>query len=137
MRKRLFTCLAATLLATATSAVAAQPVTSLSAESGLVAIGTAQSFEVLTLPGMGKADYFCAAGTFAWIRLNASNTDRLVVSHGRAPSEYRPNRLAIGFRLAGPEVRPRGNILLGPSRGQTKSVGHARALCTVGGRTGF
>lgn len=97
----------------------------------LTAVGTAEAFEVLTLPGKSKVDYFCAAADFAMRRLDASNNDRLVVTYTRAPSQYRASRLAIGFRLAAPDVRKGGPILFGPRKGQVMSVGHARGLCNA------
>lgn len=102
--------------------------------NGLQVFGTAQEFEILTIAGRGKSDYFCAAGRFARDKLGARNTDRVIVLSGRTPSRIQPNRFAVVFSVTGPDgPRPRVARIAGPWRGQNSSVGHANALCNLGG----
>ncbi|RYH08416.1 hypothetical protein [Tropicimonas sp. IMCC6043] len=102
------------------------------APDGLVVIGSSQEFEILTIAGRGKADYFCAAGRFARDRLGARNTDRVIVISGRTPSQIQPNRDAVVFAVTGPDgPRPPVARIAGPRRGQSASVGHANALCSL------
>jgi hypothetical protein len=131
MRKSAIGAILGVLMMGAVPVAAAQQIHRLSTQADLLAIGTSEVFEVLTRAGMGKADYYCAAGDFAWVRLNATNNDRLVVVYSRSPSQFVANRSAIGFRLAGPDTKTRSNWFLGPREGQVRSVGHARGLCNV------
>ncbi|MDV7145013.1 hypothetical protein R3X27_20225 [Tropicimonas sp. TH_r6] len=116
-------------------AVPAQEAVIRAAPEGLQAVGTAQSFEILTRAGAGKAEYFCSAGRFATLKLGARKTDRLVVTAVRVPSRYRENRLAVVFAVNGPEAseKPLEDTLRvgGPRVGQSASVGHSEALCSV------
>ena len=122
--------IAAALLAAAATTTSAQNVSRTSTESGLTAIGTAEGFEVLSRAGMGKADYFCAAGDFARSRLGAANTDRVRVIRGLGPSRFEPNRFSVEFKLAGPGGGMFSVGVFGPRPGQNASVGHALALCS-------
>lgn len=105
-----------------------------SMSNGLQAVGTERDFEILTRAGAGKSEYFCAAGEFARTRLGASNNDRLVVMSVRGNSRYRGNRLAVSFGVNAPEP-PKKDLFRvgGPRVGQSASVGHANALCSVEG----
>lgn len=93
--------LAAVVLTSAAVAPAwAQSVQRKSTESGLTAIGTAQSFEVLSKAGAGNAEFQCAAGDFARSRLRAKISDSLVMTRGEGPSQYKPGRRAVVFSMA-------------------------------------
>ncbi|MFV0334016.1 MAG: hypothetical protein ACK5JR_08105 [Tropicimonas sp.] len=108
----------------------AQEFQRLASKAGLVVLGTAQEFEVLTSAGVGKSNYFCAAGDFAHLRLGAPDSAQLLVASGRVASRYQKHRRAIVFRLA--DGSPQGRFSLhigGPFSGQVLSVGHARGLC--------
>ncbi len=135
MRRMAILTVAALALAGAPLALEAQGVESDVPENGLQVIGTASVFEVLTRAGAGKADYFCAAGRFAFGELGAAKADRLVVLAVRVPSKFRENRLAVVFGVNAPE--PASKELQdtlrvgGPRIGQSASVGHSEALCSV------
>ncbi|SNS47577.1 hypothetical protein [Tropicimonas sediminicola] len=121
----------ALVLALAPQVSVGQSVQRLSTASGLSAIGPGPTFEVWTRAGMGKADYFCAAGDFAKRRLGADNSDTLTVVSGRAPSKYAANREAFTFALgAAGSTSSVGEMVAGPRTGQTSSVRQARVLCS-------
>ncbi len=108
----------------------AQSVSRMNTEAGLMAIGTAQEFEVLTQAGAGKVEYYCAAGDFAKRRLGASNTDRVVVTRDVGPSQTTANRQAVGFTLASRDaVDTSSSVTLSTKVGQARSVGHSKSLC--------
>ncbi|MFD0979627.1 hypothetical protein [Tropicimonas aquimaris] len=118
-------------LAVAPQVSVGQTVQRMSTASGLSAIGPGPTFEVWTRAGMGKTDYFCAAGDFAKRRLGADNSDYLTVVGGRAPSKYANNREAYTFAL-GPSG-PSSSVVemgAGPRSGQTITVRQARVLCS-------
>jgi hypothetical protein len=106
------------------------------ARNGLTAAGEARAFEVFTRAGFGGADYFCAAGDFARVHLNAAPTDRVTVLRAAGPSETRPNRRSILFGLRPPgasENRGLSNVFATTARpGTSRSVAHAVALCRPG-----
>ncbi|MFV0334115.1 MAG: hypothetical protein ACK5JR_08615 [Tropicimonas sp.] len=97
---------------------------------GLVVLGNAQEFEVLTSAGSEKNRYFCAAGEFAHIRLGARSSDQLLVASRMVGSRYQSHRRAYVFRLAGEGRQDRFSLHMGgPRVGQVLSVGHARGMC--------
>ena len=101
-------------------------------DDGLTVVGNRSGFEVLSGAGSGKADYFCAAGTFAALRLGAAHTDRVVVVRGLGPSATQPTRFSVIYDILGPgKSSTTVQMLAGPRQGQVTSVGHARALCRV------
>ena len=106
------------------------------ARNGLTAAGEARAFEVFTRAGFGGADYFCAAGDFARVHLNAGPTDRVTVLRAAGPSETRPNRRSILFGLRPPgasDNRGLSTVFATSARpGTSRSVAHAIALCRPG-----
>ena len=69
--------------------------------------------------GVGGSDYFCRAGQWARTQ-GASYTDRVEV--------VRSGSGGVSFRIAG-RGRSSGGIILGARAGESRSVGHALALC--------
>lgn len=88
-------------------------------------------FEVLARPGTSGRAYFCAAGDYAQRRLNARNSDSVVLVEPNGSS-----RAIDGGRSAVFEVRPQAEatrevaVLVRMNRaGDSLAVAHARALC--------
>ncbi len=94
-------------------------------------------FEVFAQPGTGAPDYFCAAGDYAFFRLGASGSDRVIVTRPNGPSSTRPGSRSMEFRIIDFDQGPRTpRIVLSMSdRGENLPIAHARLLCR--GRTDF
>ena len=134
MMRRL-SCVAACAVALLLASPAAEAAKG-TARNGLTAAGEARAFEVFTRAGFGGADYFCAAGDFARVHLNAGPTDRVTVLRAAGPSATRPNRRSILFGLRPPgasDNRGLSTVFATSARpGTSRSVAHAIALCRPG-----
>jgi hypothetical protein len=93
-------------------------------------IGSADGIEVFGTSWGSLA--YCAAATFARQRLNASATDRILLSRPYGPSPTQPNQLSVGFELVPQDVRGRRTIFMRTGKrgvGESYSVAHAVAQC--------
>lgn len=59
-------------------------------------------FEVVGRPGSGAADYWCAAGDYAYRNLRTASVQRVYIYRGIGPSVSEPGRKAIQFSLTPP-----------------------------------
>ncbi|MBI6629868.1 hypothetical protein [Pontibaca salina] len=59
-------------------------------------------FEVLSRPGAGPAQFWCAAGDYARRVLNTAAVQRLYIQRGVGPSVTRPGTKAVQFALNPP-----------------------------------
>ena len=77
-------------------------------------------FEVLSRPGAGPAQFWCAAGDYARRVLDTAAVQRLYIHRGVGPSLKRPGIKAVQFAL-----EP-------PPGADTKQHGYSLSLDTVG-----
>lgn len=105
------------------------------ARNGLLVFERADGkFEVLARPGTAGSDYFCAAGDFARVRLNAGATDRVVMVRPDGPSGTIPGGRSAIFTVGPPGPRTQALISTVPMRraGASLPVASAQALCRSG-----
>jgi len=60
-------------------------------------------FEVVSRPGSGAQDFWCAAGDYARSQLGVAANRRIYIAEGRSPSLTRPGYTAVQFTLTPPE----------------------------------
>ena len=94
-------------------------------------VSSANDFEVMARGGTGGTQYFCAAGDYAWRRLNAPAAARIVVTRPEGPSQNDPSRRAVGFTVVPQGTVPDSRGITANVRtvGMNYSVSHARLLC--------
>ncbi|WP_425092575.1 hypothetical protein [Tropicimonas sp. S265A] len=88
--------------------------------------------EVFSTAGAAGPQYFCAAGDYAVRRLEAGNSDRLVVVKGEAPSESRPRFRSVFFSVVPWQGERGGNSSINVQvdrPGEEMSVVVARKFC--------
>ena len=133
--------LAATLLAAALVAPGIAPADPFFARNRLLVYSTPEPgvMEVLSLPGTGGSEFFCAAGEYARGPLRARATDRVVVVEPVGPSRRFDGRDSV-FMAVVPRGTPlprQTGLLLDPSYvGENLSVAHAQFLCNSQNRRG-
>lgn len=124
--------LALSLALAAGSVAEAQSTLRSQAPNGMVAVGTAGDFDVLSRPGAGESDYFCAAANFARSRAGAVPANQVIVTRSLGPSKYVANRNAVGFTVgaSGEGSGASGNFLnAGRGIGSSVSVGTGLNKC--------
>ncbi len=88
-------------------------------------------FEVLARPGDAGVHFFCAAGDYAWARLGARASERVVLVVPAGDSIVSPGRRGAVFTLAEPGTGAEfdgGSIDMGQP-GKSFTVASARFLC--------
>lgn len=93
------------------------------------------TFEVQARAGTAGPQYFCAAGDYAWTKLNVSPASRVVVVRPSGPSTTNPGGRGMLFTIApqgsvGRTIESPNDFLVSMHKvGENFSVAHSRALC--------
>ena len=92
------------------------------------------TFEVISQAGTSNAQFWCAAGDYAFHRLRAGSTQRIYIQSGRGPSQTAPGARAVTFSLTPPAGvdtdAARNTITLSVRRvGDNLSVAFAAQYC--------
>jgi hypothetical protein len=62
------------------------------------------AFEVISRPGSGAQDFWCAAGDFARSQMGVAANRRIYIAQGRAPAVTKPGYTGVQFTLTPPEA---------------------------------
>jgi len=89
------------------------------------------SIEVLSRPGAGATDFWCAIGDYAVRQARAASSQRLYLLHPIAQSVSKPRYKSIRFGYEKPSNAQEGNEYVLSMRrvGENISVGMARQYC--------
>ncbi|WP_138464977.1 hypothetical protein [Poseidonocella sp. HB161398] len=90
------------------------------------------TFEVIAQPGDAGPSFFCAAADYAYRRLGARQTDRVVIIQPAGDSISYPGTRGVSFALRSREEMPDMNsgLFLNPRQaGAATTVGHGRHVC--------
>ncbi|MEM1129850.1 MAG: hypothetical protein AAGH83_04930 [Pseudomonadota bacterium] len=105
----------------------------------VVALDRPGTFEVQSRGSAGGSRFFCAAGNYANVMLNARASDRVVVTRPVGPSVTNPGGRGVSFALVPSDAAPNQGFFSGITAnvsraGQNFTVAHAEALCRPTGR---
>lgn len=93
------------------------------------------TFEVQARAGTAGPQYFCAAGDYAWRRLNVPVASRVVVVRPDGPSTTNPGGRGMLFKIV-PQGAASGEgqgwTVSMRRAGENYTVAHSRALCRSG-----
>lgn len=93
------------------------------------------TFEVQARAGTAGPQYFCAAGDYAWRRLNVPFASRIVVVRPDGPSTTNPGGRGMAFKIV-PQGAASGEgqgwTVSMRRAGENYTVAHSRALCRSG-----
>ena len=91
-------------------------------------------FEVVPRGGSSGPRYFCAAGDYARVRLNAPPAARVVVTKAEGRSAELGVRRSVGFTVVPQGAVTGGSAFTASVRkvGNNYSVAHARTMCPSG-----
>lgn len=96
------------------------------------------TFEVQARAGTAGPQYFCAAGDYAWRRLNVPVASRVVVVRPDGPSTTNPGGRGMAFKIV-PQGAASGEgqgwTVSMRRAGENYTVAHSRALCRSGSMT--
>lgn len=97
----------------------------------VVPLSGPNDFEVLATGGTGGSQYFCAAGDYAFRRLNAPPAYRVVVTRPESSSISQPGRRGVGFTVVPQGATPGSSGFAANVRsvGANYSVSHSQLLC--------
>jgi hypothetical protein len=91
------------------------------------------TFEVISSAGTSPAQFWCAAGEYAFRRLGAASNQRIYLSRARGSSQSAPGRTAVTFSLtppAGVDTEAAKGITLSTTRiGDNLSTAFATQYC--------
>ncbi|SEQ90050.1 hypothetical protein [Thalassovita taeanensis] len=127
-------------LALIASLATALPAQAYIAENRLVVtpLSVPGSFEVISRPGTGPREFWCAAASYAQTQLGRPTTSRIFIESGLGPAQTEPGKSAVVYTVAptpalaqGPRPGEGGNYFVSMRKpGFNLSVSHARSFCS-------